>query len=163
MVPVLQGDEPGEGERSYTLYCTGSSWCDVGVNINWIERVKPSSIEQTEPNVCARKQSLTRNQIDVLRAVYPPNLHIASILAKIRIKSCILLWGCGALDVDRAFLLCLLSHRVFLPARSLPDAGLFDWMGHLAPTPRKTSGWPRVYSLAISNILPRFSSPTIVH
>lgn len=32
--------------------------------------------------------------------------------------------------------------------------------GHLAPTPERPPGRPRVYSLAISNILPRFSSPT---
>jgi hypothetical protein len=34
------------------------------------------------------------------------------------------------------------------------------WMGHLALTPERPPGRPRVYSLAISNILPRFSSPT---
>ena len=136
----------GEGERSFVgvlvLAC-----CDIGVNcLISIERVSRRELNNrtkylcteakldTEPNTSLGRQMLAT------AAVYRPKLHIGSLLAKITIKSYSLLWGCGALEVDRGFLLCLHAHRVFSAARSPPDAGLFDWMGHLAPTPRKTSG-----------------------
>ena len=131
-VPVLQGDE--------TLIGKARVREDIMIRAR---DCQPSWIEQMEPNIYARKQSLLRNQFNPITWIL---LMIVRNWGPLR-------WISVSLFVNGWHIVCFaveISSRCRAP-----------WMDRTLGTyPRKTFGWPRVYSLAISIILPRFPSPT---
>ena len=91
----------------------------------------------------------------------PYNLRIAGLWDSVKWRIIIYCGGCGhgAPWHGSYFPFSACCHIVCFYRRDLfPMQGSLK--GHLAPTPERPPGRPRVYSLAISNILPRFSSPT---